>query len=146
LTAKAANSVREEYGAIKEETNPDVDTPFHRFMHSPDRLVLPGDEKGRNKALSANAKLKAAVAGKQFVPIKAEDVGVEAVDDYTLRITLIQSAPFFLSLMPHQFFRVVNQHTIEKFGNAWTDPQNIVTSGPFKLAAHRPYDRVVVVR
>lgn len=146
LTAKPVNSVAEEYGAVKGEQTPDADTAFHRFMHSPDRVVLPGDEKSRNKALNANAKLKAAVAGKQLVPIKAEDVGVEAVDDYTLRITLIQPAPFFLSLMPHQFFRVVNQRTIEKFGNAWTDPQNIVTSGPFKLAAHRPYDRVVVVR
>ena len=48
--------------------------------------------------------------------------------------------------MPHQFFRVVHKKTIEKFGNAWTDPRNIVTSGPFKLAAHRPYDRVVTVR
>ena len=29
------------------------------------------------------AKLKAAVAGKEFVPVKAEDIGVEAVDKYT---------------------------------------------------------------
>lgn len=146
LTAKPADSVASEYGPIEGDITPDADTPFHRFMHSPNRVVLPGDEKGRDKALDANPKLKAAVAGKQFVPVKAEDVGVEAVDDYTLRITLIQPAPFFLSLMPHQFFRVVHQKTVEKFGNAWTEPQNIVTSGPFKLAAHRPYDRVVTVR
>jgi ABC-type oligopeptide transport system substrate-binding subunit len=146
LTSKPAESVASEYGAVEGEKIPDPDTPFHRFIHSPDRVVLAGDEKSRKKALDANPKLKAAIAGKQFVPVKAEDIGVEAVDDYTLRITLIQPAPFFLSLMPHQFFRVVHQKTVEKFGNAWTDPQNIVTSGPFKLAAHRPYDRVVTVR
>ena len=146
LASKPVESVRSEYGVIPQETTPDSDTAFHHFMHSPERVVLPGDEKRRKKALDTNPKLKAAVIGKTFVPIKAEDVGVEAVNDYTLRISLTQSAPFFISLMPHQFFRVVNQQTIEKFGNAWTDPRNIVTSGPFKLAAHRPYDRVVAVR
>jgi oligopeptide transport system substrate-binding protein len=146
LTSRPADSISAEYGPVPGEQTPDADTPFHHFMHSPERVVLPGDEKGRSKALNANAKLKAAVVGKQLVPIKAEDLGVEAVDDYTLRITLIQPAPFFISLMPHQFFRVVHEKTIEKFGNAWTEPGNIVTSGPFKLNAHRAYDRVVVVR
>src|SRR5205807_322739 len=51
LSAKPVNSVAEEYGPIKGEQTADVDTPFHRFMHSPDRVVLPGDEKSRNKAL-----------------------------------------------------------------------------------------------
>src|SRR5262249_9157251 len=53
-------------------------------------------------------------------------------------------APFFLSLMPHQFFRVIHQRTIEKFGDAWTREGNIVTSGPFTLEAWRHYDRVIV--
>src|SRR5713101_1148464 len=37
----------------------------------PTRVVLSGDEKGRKKELDTNTKLKAAVAGKQFVPVKA---------------------------------------------------------------------------
>jgi oligopeptide transport system substrate-binding protein len=115
-------------------------------MHSPPRVVLPADEKKRNAILDANPKLKGAVAGKQLVTVTAEDIGVEAVDDYTLRISLAQPAPFFLSLMPHQFFRVIHQKTVEKFGAAWTDARNIVTSGPFTLEAWRHYDRVVVKR
>jgi oligopeptide transport system substrate-binding protein len=146
LTSQPVKSVAAEYPPIPEEKTPDADTPFHRFMHSPARVVLPGDDKDRKKALDANPRLKAAVTGKQFVSVKGEDVGVEAVDDYTLRICLVQSAPFFISLMPHQFFRAINQKSIEKFGNAWTDPSHIVTSGPFRLEAHKPYDRVVVVR
>jgi oligopeptide transport system substrate-binding protein len=134
------------YPSIPEDKTSDADTPFHRFVHSPARLLLPGDEKARSKALAANPKLKAALAGKQFVPVKAEDVGVEAVDDYTLRISLTQQAPFFISLMPHQFFRVIHQKTIEKFGNAWTQPRNIVSSGSFKLETWTPYDRIVVAR
>jgi len=112
----------------------------------PTRIVLSGDEKKRQKEIYANPKLKAAVAGKQFVPVKAEDVGVEAVDDYTLRISLMTPAPFFVSMMPHVFFRVLHQRTIEKFGGAWTESPNIVTSGPFKLEAWKHYDRINVAR
>jgi ABC-type oligopeptide transport system substrate-binding subunit len=146
LSSQPVESVAAEYPTIPEEKTPDADTPFHRFMHSPARVVLPADDKARKKALDANPKLKAAVAGKQFVPVRAENVGVEAVDDYTLRISLAQPAPFFISLMPHQFFRVIHRKTVEQFGHAWTNPQNIVTSGPFKLEAWKPYDRIVVAR
>jgi oligopeptide transport system substrate-binding protein len=146
LSSTPIASVLDEYGPIPEEKTSDADTPFHQFLHSPTRVVLPGDEAGRKKELDQNPKLKAAVAGKEFVPVKAEEVGVEAVDDYTLRISLVQSAPFFLDLMPHQFFRAIPPKTIEKFGPAWTQTGNIVTSGPFKLESWKPYDRVVMVR
>jgi oligopeptide transport system substrate-binding protein len=129
---------------LTEGQSPAADTAIHRSMHSPLRLVLPRDDKKRQKALDADPRLKAAVAGKEFVPVKAEDIGVEAVDDYTLRISLRQQAQFFIGLMPHQLFRVVHMKTIEQFGKAWTDPRNIVTSGPFKLDAWKPYDRIVV--
>ena len=123
------------------------ETEFHRFMHSPTRLVLPGDEKKREKMLGADAKLKAAVEGKELVPVKGEDMGVEAVDDYTFRMTLTQSAPFFVKLIPHQFFRVVPRHVIEKYGNAgWPQPGRIVTSGAYRLLRHKPYNEVVVER
>jgi oligopeptide transport system substrate-binding protein len=123
-----------------------ADTEFHKFIKSPERVVLPEDAKDRNAALEANQKLKAAVAGKEFVPVKAEDIGVEAVDDYTLRVTLTQSAPFFLGVMAHQFFRAVPQKIIEQHHEAWTQPQNIVTCGPFKVEVWKPYDQLVMVR
>jgi oligopeptide transport system substrate-binding protein len=146
LSSQPIESVAAEYPPIPEEKIADADTSFHHFMHSPARVVLPGDEKERKVALDANPKLKAAVIGKQFVPVKADDVGVEAVDDYTLRISLIKPTPYFISLMPHQFFRVLHQKTIERFGNAWTEARNIVTSGPFKLEAWQHYDRIIVAR
>jgi ABC-type oligopeptide transport system substrate-binding subunit len=146
LSSQPLASVTEEYPPIPEDKTPDADTPFHQFMHSPARVVLPGDEKKRSKIVDANPKLKEALTGKQFVAVEAKDIGVEAVDDYTLRISLTQGAPFFLSLMPHQFFRVVNRKAIEKFGGAWTNEQNIVTSGPFTLQAWKQYDRIIVKR
>jgi oligopeptide transport system substrate-binding protein len=123
-----------------------TESEFHKFIDSPERLWVKGDEKERAKQLEADPKLKVAVEGKELVPVKAEDVGVEAVDDYTFRVKLYQPAPYFIGLLANQEFRVVPQHTIEKFGKSWTKPANIVTSGAFKVSAHKPYDKIVVVK
>jgi oligopeptide transport system substrate-binding protein len=110
-----------------------------------DRVILPGDPKERAKVLQAR-KLKSVVRGKDLVPIRGEDIGVEALDDYTLRIRLTGPVPYLLGLMSHQFFRAVPRKAIEKYGDGWTRPENIVTAGPFKLKLRKPYDRLVVVR
>jgi oligopeptide transport system substrate-binding protein len=112
---------------------------------SPVRLVLPGDPRDRERAVQA-AHLGAAVSGKQFVPVRAEDIGVDAVDDFTLRLRLNGPVPFIVGLMTQQFFRAVPRKAIEKYGDAWTQPGHIVTSGPFTLKTWRPYDRLIVVR
>jgi len=122
------------------------ETAFRLFIKSPERLVLPGDEAARAKAIEANPKLKAIIAGKEFVPVKEEEIGVEAVDDHTFRVTLAQPAPYFVGMMAHQFFRVVPRKAIEKHGVYWTHPGNMISSGPFKLESWKPYNEVVVVR
>ena len=110
----------------------------------PTRLTLPDDEKKRAALLEKNPKLAAEVAGKDFVPVKGEDLGVEAVDDYTVRISLSQPVPFFVKILPYNLFRFVPQKAIEQFGKQWTQPENIVTSGAFKLKEWSPYDQIVV--
>jgi oligopeptide transport system substrate-binding protein len=122
------------------------ETEFHRYIDGPERLTVPSGEKQRNEALAADPKLKAAVEGKELVPIRGEDIGVEAIDDWTFRIKLRQPAPYFIGLLGHQLFRVVHPATVDKFGKTWTKPENIVTSGPFLLKEHRPYDRIVTVK
>jgi oligopeptide transport system substrate-binding protein len=64
----------------------------------------------------------------------ADKVGVEAPDDYTLVVHLTSPQPWFIQQSSHHSFLAVNQATVEKFGVKWTEPQNIVTDGPFKLA------------
>jgi oligopeptide transport system substrate-binding protein len=120
------------------------ETEFSKYIHAPTRLTLPGDEKARSKALDSDPKLKAAVAGADFVPVKAEDIGVEAIDNYTLRITLRQPAPFFLGLLAHQLFRLVPQKAIEKWGKEWTRKEHIITCGAFRVKDIRPYDALVL--
>src|SRR5688500_18493994 len=131
---------------VPEHTTLGPDTEFHRFLDSPDRLTVPGAEKQRKELLDSDPKMKAAVEGKELVPIRGEDIGVEAVDDWTFRIRLRQPAPYFIGLLGHQLFRVVHRQTVENFQKAWIKPENIVTSGPFLLKEHRPYDRIVTVK
>ncbi len=146
LSQKSLEANEREYEPTAAQPEPHPDTAFHHLMHSPGRLVLPADEKERNKLLAGDPKLGAAVAGKEFVKVTAEDIGVEAVDDYTVRISLSQPAPYFVDLMAHQLFRLVPRKIIEKYGEAWTDQANIVTCGPFKLKSWKPYNELVVER
>ena len=113
---------------------------------SPLHLVVPGAAAARDQQIAGDPKLRAAVAGKEFVPIRAEDIGIEALDDHTLRITLTQPAPFFVGMMAHHFFLAIPRGPIERYGVRWTQPENIVTSGAFMLKEWRPYDRIVVTR
>jgi len=146
LSLKPLSGGTSEYSNNSKTSSPAPDSAFHQEMHSPNRLSLPGDAKKRNELLEKNPRIKAATAGKELVPVKAEDLGVEAVDKYTLRISLVQPAPFFAGLLAHQVFRIVNRKTVEQFGNRWTEPQNIVTCGPFKVKTWKPYDTLVVER
>jgi oligopeptide transport system substrate-binding protein len=146
LLKRDFEETKEEAAVASETNNFGPDTEFNRFLAAPERLTVPGDEKGRKELLEKAPKLKAAVEGKELVPVTAENLGVEAVDDHTFRMKLYQSAPFFIGLLGHQFFRVVHQGTIEKFGKDWAKPENIVTSGAFKLAAHKPYDEIIAVK
>ena len=77
---------------------------------------------------------------------RVEDIGVEAVDDRTVRYTLAQPVPFFPGLVAHQFFRPVPRKVVEAYGQAWTQPRHIVTSGAFTLEVWRPYNKLVFVR
>jgi oligopeptide transport system substrate-binding protein len=120
---------------------------FNAFISAPPRLTVPADATQREKLFAANAPLKTACAGKEFIPVNAEDIGVEAVDDLTFRVTLRQSAPYFLGLMAHQFFRAVPRCAIEKHGNhQWARPGHIVTCGAFTLSEWKPYNVIAVKR
>ena len=146
LAGTSLDTAKDEYSSSGQHAENEPDSDFHKQLHAPLRLTLPGDAKARNKALDADPKLKAAVAGKELVPVKAEDIGVEAIDNYTLRISLVQPAPFFTGLLAHQLYRVVPRKAIEKYGSQWTQPQNIVSSGPFKVKTWQPYDKLVLER
>jgi oligopeptide transport system substrate-binding protein len=65
-------------------------------------------------------------------------LGVKAIDDKTLEITLEASTPFFLQALTHYTGYPIRKDIIEKFGDQWTQPANIVGNGPYKLVEWVP--------
>ena len=62
-------------------------------------------------------------------------VGVRAQDDQTLVVTLRHPASYFLAITTFEVTYPQRQDVIEKFDTRWTEPANIVTNGPFRLAS-----------
>lgn len=71
-------------------------------------------------------------------------VGVKALSDDTLEVTLWHPASYFLKI--HTFWGTFpqRQDVVEKYGDHWTDPKNIVTLGPFKLSEWKHDYKVVL--
>ncbi|MEW6034350.1 MAG: peptide ABC transporter substrate-binding protein [Chloroflexota bacterium] len=60
-------------------------------------------------------------------------LGVKAVDDLTLRVTLAQARPTFLSIIALWPSYPVREDIITKYGDKWTEPPNYIGNGPFLL-------------
>ncbi len=65
-------------------------------------------------------------------------LGVKAIDDKTLEITLEAPTPFFIGALTHYTAYPIRKDIIEKFGDQWTQPENIVCNGPYKLVEWVP--------
>lgn len=63
----------------------------------------------------------------------SDAIGVEAVDDTTLVVHLQQPRPSFPELAALWTVSPVRQDVVEAYGDAWTEPGNIVGNGPFIL-------------
>ncbi|NIF21911.1 oligopeptide ABC transporter substrate-binding protein OppA [Candidatus Pantoea multigeneris] len=82
------------------------------------------------------------IAGKK--PIT--DLGVKALDDHTLQVTLSEPVPYFYKLLIHSSMSPVYKPVVEKFGEQWTLPQNWVGNGAFKVQSHVINEQLTVVR
>jgi oligopeptide transport system substrate-binding protein len=74
------------------------------------------------------------------------EVGVKALDDQTVQYTLSNPAPYFVDMTAHNAFWPLPKWAIEKSGNDWTKPANIVTNGPYLLKEWKAQEYVFVVK
>jgi len=63
----------------------------------------------------------------------ADKVAIKAVDDYTFQVTTPEKVGYTLGIFATIHARPSPQWAIEANGDAWTDPKNINTFGPFAL-------------
>ena len=71
-------------------------------------------------------------------------VGVKALDDTTLQVTLLQPKTTFTTVMSLWSAFPARLDIIEQFGEKWTDPGNIVVNGPFTMTEFVPKDHVTL--
>ena len=62
-------------------------------------------------------------------------VAVKAPNKWTLQVQLTSPQAWFIQQLNHHSFLPVHRATVEKYGDKWTEPANIVTNGPFKLTS-----------
>jgi ABC-type oligopeptide transport system substrate-binding subunit len=66
-------------------------------------------------------------------PLDRAAIGVRADGPRTLLVKLATPCPFFLNLCAFPTYNPVHRATVEKHGDRWTRPENIVSNGPFRL-------------
>ena len=76
----------------------------------------------------------------------AESLGIRAIDDKTFEITLSEAVPYIPKLVAHTALSPVHQKTVEAHGERWTQPQNFVGNGAYKLKNWVVNERIVLER
>ena len=77
---------------------------------------------------------------------KPEDLGIKAIDDKTLEVTLKGPTPYFLEMLTHQSMYAVSEANVIKFGDDFVKPGNLVSNGAFTLAENVPNDHIKIVK
>jgi len=86
--------------------------------------------------------------GQEFFEGKGtkEDVGVEAVDDHTFKVTLKAPTAYFLNLVTFYTFMPVREDAVIQKPEGWAkDPSITLSNGPFKISEYHMNDKVILV-
>ena len=75
-----------------------------------------------------------------------EDLAVRALDDRTLQIEFAVEIPYLAQLFSHYATFAVPRHVVERFGDQWQRPQNMVTNGAYTLKRWTPNDHIHLVK
>lgn len=78
--------------------------------------------------------------------VGAEELGVVAVDDYTLQITLPEAVGFAPAVHGLWMAAPLPQWAIEAGGDSWTEPEFINSYGPFALAEWAHDESITIVK
>ncbi|MDU6923911.1 oligopeptide ABC transporter substrate-binding protein OppA [Franconibacter helveticus 513] len=114
------------------------------FVYSWQRLADPNTASPYESYLQYGhiANIDDIIAGKK----KPTELGVKAIDDHTLEVTLTEPVPYFYKLLVHSSMSPVPKAVVEKFGEKWTQPANIVSNGAYKLKDWVVNERIVLER
>ncbi len=72
------------------------------------------------------------------------EVGVKVNNSHSITVELVGPQSYFPYLMTHHSTYPIRKDVIEKHGEKWTEPANIVTNGPFKFKVW-DHDKAIVL-
>ncbi len=76
------------------------------------------------------------VGAKEYNEGKLKDpsqLGIKVLDEKTFQVTLKKPATYFATIPAFTVTFPIRKDVIAKFGRTWTEPQNMVVTGPFRL-------------
>ncbi len=101
----------------------------HDFVYGLRRSVDPATASKYSLILAPILNAEDVIAGKQPV----ENLGVKALDDYTLEIRLKSSTPYLLGLLNHSSTYPVHKASVEQYGDQFSRPGKLVSNGAYVL-------------
>lgn len=116
----------------------------HDFVYSWQRLANPNTASPYASYLQYGhiVNIDDIVAGKK----PPTDLGVKAIDDNTFEVTLSEPVPYFYKLLVHSSVSPVPKAAVEKYGEKWTQPANIISNGAYKLKDWVVNEHIVLER
>ena len=75
-----------------------------------------------------------------------ERLGVAAPDDLTVKVILDQPVSYFLQFVAHPSLFPVSERNVEKYGDAWVRPGNMVSSSAYRLEQWVVNEKIVLTR
>lgn len=116
----------------------------HDFVYAWQRLVDPKTASPYASYLlfMKMANVQAILDGKQA----PDTLGVKALDDHTLELTLTAPVPYAVDLTQHTSLYPVHRATVEKYGEEWTRPQNLVGNGAYQLGERVLNEKITLTR
>ena len=80
-------------------------------------------------------------------PVSAEDIGVEAPDDYTLVYKLDAPCSFFTSIVSYTSYMPVSQACLDEYGDSFgLDNESLWYNGAFILSTYEPQEKHVLTK
>lgn len=108
------------------------------FVFSLRRALAPATQTTQALRLAAIKNSRAVMRGDK----PAEELGVSAPDAMTVTIVLAHPSPRLPLHLAHPEAFPVPKHIIERFGEGWSQPGNLVSNGPFRLVERKPQEYV----
>jgi oligopeptide transport system substrate-binding protein len=101
------------------------------FVYSFRRLVDPATASFYSQSIIDVGNAEAILAGEKAV----EELAATAEEEFLLHLGLARPAPYFLALLTHPSMFPVHRASVERHGDAFARPGNLVTNGAYRLLA-----------